>query len=123
MGKFVKKIEFSQEFDGDQVKFTCRPMDKATALAMHSFKKAPAFEDDGTTPVIDSVTGRQKMTMTDESMKLMVDSFEKHTESVSGIRDADGNAVDLATVFGSAYFVSLAISAATEWAQRSLAGN
>ncbi len=123
MGKFVRNIEVEQEFDGDSVRFVCKPMDRPTALALFGFKKEKAFEDDGITPIMEPDSSKQAETLSNEAVQFLANAFEKHVESVTGARDANGNALSKEDVFGSAYFFAMTSAAAAEWSARSFSGN
>ncbi len=122
MGKFVKSISVSVQFDGDTIVFTCEPMKKAAAIKMQSFPKKPLL-DDKQVPVLDKDTGGQLMTVGEEGGEFMMNEFEKHVTDVSGARDAAGNAIDKETVFTAAYFLPAISDAAVDWCARSFSGN
>lgn len=120
MGRFVRSIKVAVQFDGDSMEFACKPMDRACAIKFQSFKRVPVLDDSGAPKLKD---GAQLFTIGDDGTAYLLEQFEKHVESVTGARDADGNALDKSVVFGSAYFIGACSDAAGEWSVRSLSGN
>lgn len=103
MSKFVSNLNIVCEFEGDSVTFASRPMSRVVAVQLR-----PEVNGDGTAR------------MSAASQSLILDAFGTHTDSVSGLRDAGGNAVSKEVVFEQAYFLPLIMEAAGKWAERSV---
>lgn len=103
MSKFVNRVIVDQEFEGDRVRMTLRPMGKADALRI-------AVSGDGGGE--GSVGGSR--------VDAMLEAFAGHLESVEGLTDAAGAAVTKDVMLGSAYFTQLLVAAAVEWAGKSV---
>lgn len=122
MSKFVKNIRFEVEFEGDRVEFSARPVDKASAATLYAVfaagrRLAPQTPGDGREAPEPTAEDREAG---EDAVKALAEAFERHLESVGGLRDSDGNAVQRETLFGTLYFMGLVNDAAAEWAKRSL---
>lgn len=102
MSKFLRSLTITEDFDGDAVTFTVRPMNFSTALR---FRDASASKD------------------VNELSKLMASALSEHTEGVAGLRDAAGGELNAADVFNNAYFTALVLAVGAKWAERSMPGN
>lgn len=115
MSKYVKSIRVETQFEGDTVVAVFRPMDYPTALKFQSLvEKAP-------TVVVTDDDGRQRETVqpTAEMADFFRDATAAHLESLTGLKDANGEAVSKDEVLQGAYFISLVTTLASAWAERS----
>lgn len=119
MGKFVQSIRFELKFEDDTAKFTCRPMDRATAIKLFSLPDVPVLDKDGL-QLIDKESKKPKTTKGPEAVELLTSAFAGHLESVEGLTDAAGAAIGKEAVLGNAYFVGLVMEASNEWSNRSI---
>lgn len=86
MGKYVGKIVFSTEWQGDQVRAELEPLDREGFLRMQSIREH----------------GNEKY-----GMQVAAELLDKHLIAVSGVTDAANAPISKETILSKVYFLSL----------------
>jgi hypothetical protein len=86
MGKYVGKIIFSTEWQGDQVRAELEPLDREGFLRMESIRSNPT----------------EKF-----GMVVAAELLEKHLISIGGVTDAANSPISKEVILSKVYFLSL----------------
>ncbi len=90
MSKFIKLFQLTEEFDGDTVVVQAKAMTTVDALNLG------------------------------DDTKDLIEKFSTYINSVTGLKDAEGNEVSKETMLSEAYFLPLVGSLAEKWAKKSM---
>lgn len=93
MSNFIPNLRFETEFEGDKVSVTLKPLTRATYMRMVNINvetKDKSFTEKGAA-LIDSAS----------------EILHEHIVEVTGLRDANGDAVSVDTMLESIYFREL----------------
>lgn len=93
MSKYLPVIEFTTTFQDDTVKVTLEPIDRATFI-----KVLPTFQ---------AAQGASSEDRFNRVYGTACDVLTSNLKTIAGLRDANGNAVEINTVLSKIYFSKL----------------
>lgn len=92
MSRYLPKNSYTHEFEGDEVTFTLLPLKRSSFVRV-----LPAI----------SVVREQTMDQAMAIYTIACEVLDEHIEEVTGLRDANGNAVSKEVFLGDVYFIQL----------------
>jgi hypothetical protein len=97
VSKYVPSWVFATEFDGDQLHITLAPLERGDALRIGEIKATVSAAD----------PQEQQRQIGVQFTALWAELLPKYVKSITGLRDANGNAISLEVVGRDTYFSML----------------